>query len=59
MNKNKLSLNKETSQYMSFHVPRKETQTLTLKIDNINIEQVDEYYFLGLTLDSNLHGKNT
>ena len=39
---------------MIFHVPRKETQTLTLKIDNINIEQVDELHFLGFTLDANL-----
>ena len=32
-------------------------QTLTLKIDNINIEQVDELHFLGLTLDTNLTWK--
>ena len=32
-------------------------QTLTLKIDNINIEQVDEFKFLGLTLDTNLTRK--
>ena len=46
VNINKLSLNKEKSKYMIFHVPRKETQTLTLKIDNTNIEQVDEFNFL-------------
>ena len=39
---------------MNFHVPRKETQTLTHKIDNINIEQVDEFNFLGLILNTNL-----
>ena len=39
LNINKLSLNKEKSKYMIFHVPRKETQTPTLKIDNKNIEQ--------------------
>ena len=54
LNINKLSLNKEKSKYMVFHVPRKETQTLTLKIDNINIDQVDEFNFLGLALDANL-----
>ena len=57
LNVNKLSLNKEKSKYMIFHVPRKETQTLTLKIDNINIEQVDELNFLRLTLDANLTWK--
>ena len=54
LNINKLSFNKEKSKYMIFHLPRKETQILTLKIDNINIEQVDEFNFLGLTLDANL-----
>ena len=57
LNINKLSLNKEKSKYMIFHVPRKETQTLSLKIDNTNIEQVDEFNFLGLTLDANLTWK--
>ena len=42
---------------MIFHAPRKETQTLTLKIDNINIEQVNEFNFLGLTLDPNITWK--
>ena len=42
---------------MIFHVPRKETQILTLKIDNKNIAQVDEFNFLGLTLDANLTWK--
>ena len=31
ININKLSLNKDKSKYMIFHVPRKETQTLILK----------------------------
>ena len=54
LNINKFSLNKDKFKYIFFHVPRKETQTLTLKIDNINIEQMDEFNFLGLTLDANL-----
>ena len=59
LNINRLSLNKEKSKYMIFHVPKKEMQTLTLKIDKINIEQVDEFNFLGLTLDTNLTWKKT
>ena len=39
---------------MIWHVPRKETQTLTLNSDNINMEQVDEFIFLGLTMYTNL-----
>ena len=54
LNINKLFLNKEKSKYMILHVSRKETQTPTLKINNINIEQVDKFNFLGLTLDANL-----
>ena len=46
LNINRLSLNKHKSKYMIFNVPRKETQTLSLKIDNVNIEQVDELNFL-------------
>ena len=47
LNINKLSLNK--SKYMIFHVPNKDIQYLTLKIDNVIIEKVDEFSFLGLT----------
>ena len=57
LNINKLSLNKAKSKYMIFHVPSKSTHSLTLKIDNTNIEKVDEFNFLGLTLDSNLNWK--
>ena len=41
---NILSLNKDKSEYM---ICQKETQTLTLKINKINIEKVDEFNFLG------------
>ena len=37
---NKLSLNIAKSKYMTFQRTNKNVQTLTLKIDNINIEQV-------------------
>ena len=40
---------------MIFHVPNKDIQYLTLKIDNVIIEKVDECSFLGLTVDTNLN----
>ena len=59
LNINKLSLNKSKSKYMIFHVPNKDIQYLTLKIDNVIIEKVDEFNFLGLTMDTNLNWKKT
>ena len=55
LNINKLSLNKTKSKYMIFHVPSKGIHSLTLKIDNTILLKVDEFNFLGLTLDSNLN----
>ena len=57
LNINKLSLNKYNSKYMIIHVPNKDIQYLTLKIDNVIIEKVDEFSFLGLTVDTNLNWK--
>ena len=34
-------------------MPNKHMQALTLKIDDVSIERVDECNFLGLTLDTN------
>ena len=56
LNINKLSLNKSKSKYMIFHVPNKDIQYLTLKIDNMIIEKV-EFNALGLTMDTNLNWK--
>ena len=42
---------------MIFHVPNKYIQYLTLKIDNVIIEKVDEFSLLGLTMDTNLNWK--
>ena len=42
---------------MTFQGTNKNTQTLTLKIDSINIEQVKEFNFLGLIIDTNLNWK--
>ena len=56
LNINKLSLNKSKYKYMIFHVPNKDIQYITL-IDNVIIEKVDEFNFLGLTMDTNLNWK--
>ena len=42
---------------MTFQKVNKNVHMLTLKIDNINIEQVKEYNFLGLITDINLNWK--
>ena len=55
LNINKLLLNKSKTKYMVFHMPNKHIQALTLKIDDAYIERVDEFNFLGLTLDTNLN----
>ena len=55
LNINKLLLNKSKTKYMVFHMPNNRMQTLTLKIDDVHIERIDEYTFLGLNLDTNLN----
>ena len=40
---------------MVFPMPNKLMQTLTLKIDYMYIERVDEFNFIRLTLDTNLN----
>jgi len=53
---NKLSLNVEKK--MIFQKKKKNTEILNLKIDNINIDQVKEFNFLGVIIDTNLNWKN-
>ena len=44
---------------MIFQMPKKEyIQILTLKIDNTNIDKVDEFNLLWLTIDTHLKWKN-
>ena len=57
LNINSLSLNKSKSKYMTFQMPNKTTQTIILKIDNIDIGKVEEFNFLGLTIDTDLNWK--
>ena len=52
---NKLSLNIAKTKYMLFHMHNKKVNTLTPKIINIIIENVEEFNFLGLTLDTHVN----
>ena len=42
---------------MTFHTPKNEIPNITLKIDGVNIEKVEEFIFVGLTVDTNLKWK--
>ena len=50
----KLSLNVLKTKYMMFHTPQKRIPKLHLSINNIDIEKVDSFNFLGLVLDTHL-----
>ena len=54
---NKLSLNVVKSKFMIFQKKKKNIQILNVKIDNVNIDQVKEFNFLGLIIDTNLNWK--
>ena len=60
---NKLSLNANKSRFMIFHMPNKHITLSILQISNTNIDKVNEFNFLGLTLDTRLdwkrHSNNT
>ena len=54
---NKLSLNVKKSRFMIFHMPNKHITLPILQISNTNIVKVNEFNFLGLTLDTRLDWK--
>ena len=54
---NKLSLNIAKSKCMVFHMHRKHIEALAPKINIIIIEKVNEFNFLGVTLDTHLNWK--
>jgi hypothetical protein len=54
---NKLSLNVSKSKYMVFHQKNKKFRDPQIAIDNIDIEKVDTFNFLGLTIDKHLNWK--
>ncbi len=51
---NKLSLNITKTKYMLFHTAPKQIDLLHINIDNINIDRVKQFNFLGLTINENL-----
>ena len=53
LNINKLSLTKNKSKYMIFHMHKKEIPSFSL----ISKEKVDDFNYLGLTVDTNLNWK--
>jgi hypothetical protein len=55
---NKLSLNIKKCKYMIFHTPQKRINSLQLKIENISVERVHEFNFLGLMINENLNWKS-
>ncbi len=57
LNINKLAINTGKCKYMIFHMPQKKINSLQLKIDNIIIDIVKEFIFLGLTLNEHLNWK--
>ena len=54
---NKLCLNFSKSKFMFFQMPQKRVSNLLFNIDRMHIEQVSEFNFLGLIIDSNLNWK--
>ena len=51
---NKLSLNVSKTKYMCFHTPKRKVVFPDLKINNITIDRVTDFKFLGLIISSNL-----
>ncbi len=54
---NKLSLNVAKSKFMTFHTKRRQVPNLSIRIDGVDVEQVNEFNFLGIRIDSHLDWK--
>jgi uncharacterized protein YifN (PemK superfamily) len=54
---NKLSLNSSKTKAILFHTARKSVTYPSIKIDNVAIEYVDSFDYLGITLDKHLNWK--
>ena len=55
LNVNKLSLNVAKTKAMLFHMPQKEIHHPQLKIAGFNIEFIDNFNFLGITINKHLN----
>ena len=55
---NKLSLNVQKTKYMTFHKSQKNVTPLNLSIDDIPIDSVDEFNYLGIILHERLTWEN-
>ena len=51
---NKLSLNTTKSKFIIFHIPQKRVEIPIININNVNIECVANFDFLGVTIDKKL-----
>ena len=51
LNLNKLSLNVKKTKAMAFHMPQKEIIQPHIQINGSNIEFVDNFVFLGITIN--------
>ena len=57
LNTNKLSLNVNKSKFMIFHCPQRKINIPVLKINDTNIECVENFDLLGITLDQHMNWK--
>ena len=54
LSSNKLSLNIKKTKFMVFHTPQRRVNYLVLKLNNVNIERVSQFNFLGVVINSTL-----
>ena len=54
LKKNKLSLNFDKTKLMTFHRQQKWVKELNILINDTNIERVQSFNFLGITLSENI-----
>ena len=52
---NKLSLNASKTKFMVFSMPQKKVVIPRLKLADTEVESVDQFNFLGITLDTHLN----
>ena len=55
LNLNKLSINVPKSKYIIFHVPQRKINFSSLEIEDIAITYVEQFSFLGITLDKHVN----